>query len=136
MVVGNTVIMAKHIEYVYLESDIHHFKWLRISEEATIEYYDLICGIYDNLPENTTTIRILHNYHDIAFTPFTNILPKMKSLQLAYPNLKRRIAYLSNSDATHTLVDFVTNTVNRTGKRNFFKLDGEQLAIEWLLSDE
>lgn len=128
--------MAKHIQYVYLESDIHRFKWLRISEEGTLEYYDLICEIYDKLPKHTTTIRILHDYQDLAFTPFTNILPKMKKLQLAYPNLKRRIAYLSNSDATHTLVDFVTNVVNRTGKRNFFKLNEEQLAIKWLLSDE
>lgn len=127
--------MSKHFEYIHLQSDIHHFKWLSRSEDSVSQYYDFIVQLYADLPEETTTVRILHDYKHLTFIPLANIFPKIKSLQIIYPNLNRRIAYISNDNQTETLLKSVAKTANRTGKRKFFKPNEEHLAIKWLLEN-
>jgi len=128
--------MSKFFEYKHLQSDIHHFKWLSRSEAAAIQYFDFITQIYDDLPTNAKVIRILHDYQHLTFIPLANVFPKIKALQLMYPDLNRRIAYLSDDKTTETLLDSITIVAQRTGNRKFFKLSEKQLAIDWLLEDE
>jgi len=125
--------MAKHFEYVHLQSDIHRFKWLSRSEDSANEYYDFITQIYDDLPAKITTVRILHDYQHLSFVPLANVFPKLKLLQTIYPKVHPRVAYLSNVELTETLLKSMTIMANRTGNRHFFKSNEERLAIEWLL---
>ena len=128
--------MMKYFEYTYLDSDIHCFKWLSKSEDAAKQYYNFIIQVYDNLSHDTQTIRILHDYQHLSFIPLANVFPAIKSLQLMYPNLNRRIAYLSDGELTETLMESVTIMANRTGNRKFFHSTEEQLAIQWLLEND
>ncbi len=127
--------MPQYFEYTHLESHIHYFKWLSRSEDAAIEYFDFITQLYDDLPKDTQVIRILHDYQHLTFIPLANVFPKIKTLQSMYPNLNRRIAYLSDDKMTETLLDSITIVAKRTGNRKFFKLNEKQLAIKWLLED-
>lgn len=126
--------MDMYFEYTYLENDIHYFKWLSRSAESNSEYYDCIKQIYDSLPEDTEVVRILHDYQHLAYAPLENIVPKIKSLQSQYPNLNRKIAYLSTDELTATLLKSVTNATNRTGTRKFFKPSEKHQAIQWLVA--
>jgi len=127
--------MAMYFEYTYLESDIHYFKWLSRSEDATEQYFTFITQLYNDLPQDTQTIRILHDYQHLSYIPLANVFPKMKLLQEMYPNLDRKIAYLSDGKVTETLLDSVAIIVGRSGSRRFFQPHEKQLAIEWLLEN-
>lgn len=127
--------MSSYFEHIYLESGIHRIKWLSRSGDSAQAYFEFIVDLYTNLPDNTEEIRILHDYQHILFLPTGNILPQMKTLQSMYPNLKRKIAYLSDAESIETLMNSIVDVTQRSGDRKFFKPNQEHLAIEWLLSD-
>lgn len=128
--------MSEYFEYTYLQTGIHRFKWLSRSENSAKAYYDFIVKLYGNLPDKSATVRILHDYQHLSFIPLANVFPSIKSLQSMYPHLERKIAYLSNDPMTETLLKSITDTVNRTGRRKFFKSNEEHLAIKWLLDNQ
>ncbi|GEM_PF-5204679 len=127
--------MEKYFEYRYLDAGIHYFKWLDVSADATSAYYDFIIQIYKDIPDDGRTVRMIHDYRTVQFIPSSNIFPKARSLQSKFPNLNRKIAYLSFNHMTEHLVTTLAQAVNRRGTRHFFTQDEEKLAMDWLLCD-
>jgi len=127
--------MSKYFEYICLESGIHYFTWFDRSQAGSDEYYSFILKLYASLPEDVKVVRILHDYQYISTFPFPKVLNFTKLLQISYPNLQRRIAYISDDSITQALIDSLVIMSSRSGKRQFFRAHEEQQAIDWLLTD-
>jgi hypothetical protein len=128
------MIMGEHVNYIVLESGIHHFIWLDNSREAVYaqaEYYkDLNAGLSPD-----ETIRLLIDLRQAGAPPFRTLADVIGKSGMRN-DVNYRTAYLSDDNIVPILMkNFVV--VNRiSGNRGFFKSDEETQAIEWLLSAE
>ena len=127
--------MSEHLKFTYLEEGIYRFRWLNRSEAAGTEFYSLITRLYDELPQDTKVIRILHDYRHVSSLPLFEVTSRIQSLQGKYPNLNRRIAYLSDYNLIEPLIVSLAIVSKRSGTRRFFESSQEREAIDWLLED-
>ena len=61
--------MSEHLKLTYLEEGIYYFRWLDRSEAAGAEFYILVTQLYDELPDETKELRILHDYRRVSSLP-------------------------------------------------------------------
>ena len=129
--------MPTYFEHIELASGIHHFIWLDNSIESAEAYQDLLAQILKDFPEeNTPTLRILHDYRDVSFHPFLQVLGSIRWLSSVYPHVFARIAYLIRDLSLEILMDSMAQISHDQVRRRLFKPEEEQAAIEWLLSEE
>lgn len=129
--------MPPYFEHIELASGIHHVIWLDNSTESAEAYQELLTQVLKDFPEeNTPTLRILHDYREVSFHPFLQVLGSIKWISTLYPHVFARIAYLIRDLSLEILMDSMAQMSHNQVKRQLFKPDEEHVAIEWLLSEE
>jgi hypothetical protein len=129
--------MSEYFEHIELESGIHHIIWLNNSKESANAYHSLLDGLLKELPSTEiSTICILHDYRQVSFHPFLQVLGSVKWLSSLYPHVVARIAYIIRDLSIEILMNNMAQVSHEQIERKLFKPNEEQEAIIWLLNDD
>ncbi len=139
--------MGEYIQYLALDSGIHHLIWQDNSADAVQAYSQIFSQIIHNsiqqfapTPSTPIQIRFLLDFRHTPLPPFTDIvsttIDSRRRLLSARERIIYRLAYLSDSEDLYTLIDKVGSLTTTNYKREYFKITEEEQAIAWLLADE
>ncbi len=136
--------MNEYFKHIILESGIHHVIWMDNSQESVDAYSQLFFNVYQKtIQESSITpiaIRILSDFRLIAFpelkSTVSNTIDARRQNLIPNDNYICRLAYLSDDEELVSQVNHLGGLMPPTFKREFFKSNQEEQAIEWLLLDE
>ena len=99
-------------------------------------YQDLLVELITSFPDtNITTIRILHDYRQVSFHPFLQVLGSVKSLSSFYSHVVARIAYIIRDLSIEILLPSIAQVSQDKIERRLFRSNEELKALEWLLEE-
>ena len=129
--------MSEYFEHIELPTGVHHIVWMDNSNESAKAYQHLLEGLLSDYSDtDITTIRIIHDYRQVSFHPFLQVLGSVKWLSSLYPDITDRIAYIIRDVSIEILMDNMAQVSHDQIKRLLFKPKEEQEAIVWLLNDD
>lgn len=134
--------MSELIKYNLLDSGIHQFVWMDSSVDALMQYRQLFLGVLSSQLQKTedkVTVMTISDYRYSTFPDLKDVVSEtVDSRRLGLVQFDRivcRIAHLSDDEDIQDKVNAVSRIMPSTFQREFFKVDEEDQAIAWLLSE-